>query len=47
MEVSGQLYPRVRARGVHWIGDWVGPGTGLDALAKTKKKNLTIASAGN
>jgi len=26
-------------------GDWVGPRTGLDAVVK--KKNLTIATAGN
>jgi len=27
---------RVRAPGPHWIGDWMGPITGLDAVAKRK-----------
>jgi hypothetical protein len=42
MEVSGQhhapaaLYPRGRAPGTHWAGDWVGPTAALDAGARRK-----------
>jgi hypothetical protein len=37
MEVSGQLHaPRERAPGTHWIGGWVGPSVGLDAVDKIK-----------
>jgi hypothetical protein len=38
MEVSGQLHspaaltPGKEPRGAHWIGGWVGPRTGLDAV---------------
>jgi hypothetical protein len=38
MEVSGQLHgpsdlpPWERARGAHWIGGWVDPRAGLDAV---------------
>jgi hypothetical protein len=28
--------PRQRCRGTHWIGDWVGPSVGLDAVEKSK-----------
>jgi hypothetical protein len=28
--------PRERAPGTHWIGDWVGPRTVLDAVVKRK-----------
>jgi hypothetical protein len=28
--------PRARVPNAHWIGGWVGPGTGLDALEKRK-----------
>jgi len=40
MEVSGQLHapvsltPTERAPGAHWIGGWVGPRAGLDAVVK-------------
>jgi hypothetical protein len=40
MEVSGKLHalaalpPRERALGTHWIGGWVGPRVGLDAVEK-------------
>jgi hypothetical protein len=30
------LYPRERTPDTHWIGDWVGPRAGLDAVAKRK-----------
>jgi hypothetical protein len=42
MEVSGQLHasaalpPREIAPGTHWIGGWVGPRAGLDAVVKRK-----------
>jgi hypothetical protein len=45
MEVSGQLHapgrftPRERAPGIHWIGGWVGPRTGLDMVSKWKIPN--------
>jgi len=32
----GRFTPRERVRGTHWIGDWVGPTTGLDAVVKRK-----------
>jgi hypothetical protein len=35
MEVSGQLH--VPGRFIYWLGEWVGPRTGLDAL---EKKNI-------
>jgi hypothetical protein len=43
---SGGIAPRIlnlqgeRAPGTHWIGDWVGPRAGLDAVAEKKKKNI-------
>jgi hypothetical protein len=33
---SRRFASREIARGVHWIGDWVGPKVGLELLAKTK-----------
>jgi hypothetical protein len=30
------LYPRGNSPGTHWIGDWVGPTTGLDYMEKWK-----------
>jgi len=42
MEVSGQLHasavlpPRERAHATHWIGDWVGHRTVLDAVVGEK-----------
>jgi len=30
------LYARGRAPGTHWIGGWVGPRAGLDAIANRK-----------
>jgi hypothetical protein len=42
MEVSSQLHaqaalpPRKRAPGTHWIGGWVGPRAGLEAVVKRK-----------
>jgi len=51
MEVSGQLHapaalpPKERAPGTHWIGGWVGPRAGLDAVAKSR--NPVTASAEN
>jgi hypothetical protein len=32
----GRFTPRERAPGIHWIGGWVGPGVGLDAVGKGK-----------
>jgi len=35
----GQLHAlavRERAPGTHWIGDWMGPKAGLDAVVKRK-----------
>jgi hypothetical protein len=29
-----QLYPRAKALGKQWIGSWVGPEVGLDAVGK-------------
>jgi hypothetical protein len=40
MEVSGQLHaaaalpPGERTPGIHWIGGWVGPRSGLDDVKK-------------
>jgi hypothetical protein len=33
---AGRFTPRERAPGTHWIGGWVGPRAGLDAVAKTE-----------
>jgi hypothetical protein len=30
------LYPRDKAPGTHWIGGWVGPRAGLNAVVKRK-----------
>jgi hypothetical protein len=37
----GPLYSgeRTSGTGIHWIGDWVGPKAGLDAVAKRKIPN--------
>jgi hypothetical protein len=32
----GHFTPRERAPGTHWIGGWVGPTVGLDAVVKRK-----------
>jgi hypothetical protein len=51
MEVSGQFHtpdalpPGVRDPDTHWIGIWLGPRAGLDAVAK--RKYPIIARAGN
>jgi hypothetical protein len=43
MDVSGQLHapaalhPGERVPGIHWIGGWVGPRAGLDAVTKREK----------
>jgi len=37
MEVSGQhhvLRPQGKASGMYWLGSWIGPRNGLDAVAK-------------
>jgi hypothetical protein len=42
MEMSDQLHgptalpPEKKDTGIHWIGGWVGPRVGLDAMAKRK-----------
>jgi len=52
MEVNGQLQRTdrftlgIRASSTHWIGDWIGPRTGLDAVAK-REKNPNIAPSKN
>jgi len=28
----GHFIPRERGPGTHWIGGWVGPGVGMDAV---------------
>jgi len=33
----GRLTPGDKDPGTHWIGGWVGPRAGLDAVAKRKK----------
>jgi hypothetical protein len=50
MEVSGQLHAPaalsgVRAPGTHWIGGWVRPKAGLEAVVK--KINSITEPAGN
>jgi hypothetical protein len=32
----GRFTPRERAPGIHWIGGWVGPRAGLDAVVYRK-----------
>jgi hypothetical protein len=32
----GRFTSRVRATGTHWIGGWVGPRDGLEAVVKRK-----------
>jgi hypothetical protein len=32
----GRFTPRERAPGTYWIGGWVGPRAGLDAVVKRK-----------
>jgi len=40
--VSGELHappalsPEKESPGIHWVGDWMGPRVGLDAVAKRK-----------
>jgi len=34
----GRFTPRERAPGTHWIGGWVDPRNGLDAVDITKRK---------
>jgi hypothetical protein len=36
----GRFTPRERAPGTYWIGGWVGPRTGLDAVVKTEIPSL-------
>jgi len=48
MEMSSQTHrftPCGKRRHTHWIGGWVGPISGLDAIAK--RKSLIIVPAGN
>jgi hypothetical protein len=37
----GRFTPGERAHGTHWIGGWVGPTAGLDAVAKRKILSLS------
>jgi hypothetical protein len=37
---SGRFTPRERALGTHWIGGWMDPRTGLDAVVKRKNSQL-------
>jgi hypothetical protein len=32
----GRIIPRETAPGINWIGSWVGPRAGLDAMVKRK-----------
>jgi hypothetical protein len=34
----GRFTPGERAPGTHWMGGWVGPKTGLDAVEKSSRK---------
>jgi hypothetical protein len=43
--LPGRLTAEERAPGTHWIGSWVGPRAGLDAV--TKIRSPFPASAGN
>jgi hypothetical protein len=36
----GRFTPRERASSTHWIGGWVGPRAGLDAVVKRKILSL-------
>jgi hypothetical protein len=40
------LYPGERAPGTHWIGGWVGPRTGLDAVKKRKISHCLESNQG-
>jgi len=31
---TGRFIPGEKIHGIHWLGGWVGPRTGLDAVAK-------------
>jgi hypothetical protein len=48
MEMSGQLHVpgrfayRRRTSDTQWIGGWVGPRAGLEAVAKTKIRTLVV-----
>jgi hypothetical protein len=42
---SGRFTSKVRAHGTHWIGGWMCPRAGLDAVTK-RKKNTIIDTAG-
>jgi hypothetical protein len=52
LEVSGQLHaptalpPGERAPGTHWIGGWVGPKAGIDAVKKRKILDCTQSNPG-
>jgi len=35
--LPGRLTPGEGASGTHWLGGWLGPTAGLDAVAKRKK----------
>jgi hypothetical protein len=45
MEVSGQLHactallPGEKFPGTHRVGDWMGPGVGMDAVEKRKNRH--------
>jgi len=45
LALGGNETPRPLYARTHWIGGWVGPGTGLEAVGK--RKNPIIATAGN
>jgi len=43
--MSRPLYQGVRVPGTHWIGGWVGPRAGLNAVVRGE--NLITVLAGN
>jgi len=42
----GSFTPGVRAPGTHWLGNWVGPRAGLDAVEKKRTTGTLFPEAG-
>jgi hypothetical protein len=48
MEVTGQLHTTTALPpGIHWIGDWVGPRAGMDAMEKRKLLHCQDSNPGS